>query len=162
MLFLRSFSDRSRSLWFSACPWSLWVSLGVFVLLGVTASGCGRNKDLAQVTGTVKLDGELLPNAFLVFAPTSGGTTSYGRTDSNGQYEMVFSDYEKGAWIGENRVEISTGDVNPTMSGAGTREQVPAVYNKNSTLMVEVSAGENVHDFNLQSDAGQIVQPPPE
>ncbi len=75
---------------------------------------------------------------------------------------MVFSDDEKGAWIGENRVEISTGDVDASGTGGGAREKVPAVYNLKSTLKVVVTAGDHVHDFDLKSDAGRIVQPPPE
>ncbi|MCA9195744.1 MAG: carboxypeptidase regulatory-like domain-containing protein [Planctomycetales bacterium] len=132
-----------------------------FILLFVLVAGCGGNENLASVTGTVKLDGEVLPNAFVVFAPTSGGTTSYGRTDASGRYEMMFNDYEKGAWLGENRVEISTGDVDATGSG-GAREKVPAIYNQRSNLKVDVASGKNVHDFDLKSDAGRVIQLPPE
>ncbi len=134
----------------------------LLLLLVAAISGCGGNDNLAYVTGTVKLDGEPLPNAFVVFAPTSGGTTSYGRTDQDGQYEMMFTDDEKGAWIGENRVEISTGDVDATMSGSGTPEKVPAVYNQRSTLKVDVTSGKNEHNFDLESNAGRIAPPPPE
>ena len=129
-------------------------------LVGV--AGCGGNENLAYVTGTVRLDGEPLPDAFVVFAPTSGGTTSYGRTDAEGVYEMMFSDDAKGAWIGENRVEISTGDVDASGTGGGAREQVPAIYNQASTLKVDVVAGNNVHDFDLESAAGRVIQLPTE
>ncbi|MCA9193140.1 MAG: hypothetical protein KDB03_15300 [Planctomycetales bacterium] len=134
--------------------------IGLLSAIGLL-SGCGGNENLSYVTGTVRLDEEVLPNAFIVFSPTSGGTTSYGRTDANGQYEMMFNDYEKGAWIGENRVEISTGDVDATGSG-GAPEKVPAVYNQRSTLKVEVTSGNNTHDFDLKSDAGRVIQLPPE
>lgn len=138
--------------------------LGVLGLMcGVLlALGCGGRDDLGRVTGTITLDGEPLPNAFVVFSPTNGGTTSYGRSDQSGQYEMMFSDDEMGAWLGENRVEISTGDVDATMSGSGARELVPAVYNQNSQLVAEVVAGQNEHNFELKSNAGKILPPPSE
>ena len=134
--------------------------LSVIFLFVVFLVGCGGNENLSSVTGTITLDGEPLPNAFVVFSPTAGGTTSYGRTNGSGQYEMMFNDDEMGAWIGENRVEISTGDVGATMNG-GTPEKVPAIYNQQSTLKVEVTAGPNTHDFDLES-GGRIVQPPTE
>lgn len=135
-------------------------ALGCIILCACV--GCGGNENLGRVAGTVTLDGEALPNAFIIFAPTSGGTTSYGRTDAEGKYEMMFSDNEKGAWLGENRVQINTGDVDPTMSGAGSKEKVPAVYNQKSTLLVQVDSGSNTHDFELDSSAGRIVEQPAE
>ncbi|QDV25197.1 carboxypeptidase regulatory-like domain-containing protein [Aureliella helgolandensis] len=134
----------------------------LLAVLLAASIGCSSNENLSRVTGTIKLDGEPLPDAFVVFSPTTGGTTSYGRTGTDGRYEMMFSDSEKGAWIGENRVEISTGDVDPTMSGSGVRERVPAAYNKQSTLKVEVVAGGNEHNFDLNSEEGRIIQPPTE
>src|SRR6266550_1132156 len=77
-------------------------------LLSACLLGCGARGDLASVRGKVTLDGQPLPDAFVVFAPTKKGTTSYGRTDAGGNYEMMFTDYQKGAWIGENSVRIST------------------------------------------------------
>lgn len=132
---------------------------GIGLLVCLATTGCGGNSDLARVEGQVTLDGEPLPDALVVFAPTSQGTTSYGRTDQDGRYELFFSDREKGAYIGENRVEISTGDVDPTMSGPGKPELVPSVYNERSTVTVEVTSGTNVHNFDLESDAGRVIQP---
>lgn len=132
------------------------------VLIALILSGCGGNENLAYVTGKVTLDQQPLPNAFIVFSPMNGGTTSYGRTDAEGLYEMVFSDEEQGAWIGENRVEISTGDVDASGTGGGAREKVPAIYNQNSKLTANVVAGENQFNFDLESNAGRVLQLPAE
>lgn len=142
-------------------PWERTRLYGVSLplLLLVAVCGCKGNKDLGQVTGTITLNGEPLQDAFVIFAPTQGGTTSYGRTDAEGRYEMMFSDDAKGAWLGENRVEISTADVGATSPDGGAREKVPAIYNQNSTLKVEVESGSNTHDFELKSDEGRVVQP---
>ena len=124
----------------------------------LTLVGCGGSEnDLASVTGTITLDGDPLPDAFVVFAPTSGGTTSYGRTDSAGHYEMMFTDDEKGAWLGVNRVEINTGDVGAAEEG-GAKEKVPAAYNQNSELTAEVQDGKNVFNFDLDSSKGTIIE----
>jgi len=134
----------------------------VWWLLLVTASiGCGSRGDLASVRGKVTLDGQPLANAFVVFAPTKKGTTSYGRTDSGGNYEMMFTDTEKGAWIGENSVRISTGDLGPG-GGPGPKERVPNVYNETSTLTAEVKSGGNTFNFDLKSTAGRIKGAPTE
>lgn len=119
--------------------------------------GCGGNSELASVTGKVTLDDKPLAEAFIVFAPTSAGTTSYGRTNAAGEYVMMFSDSEKGAWLGETVVRISTGDVGMGASGA-KKEMVPAVYNLQSTLRKTVEKKANRFDFELKSTAGKIKQ----
>ena len=129
--------------------------IGMVSLLAV--AGCGGNSDLASVTGTVTLDGEPLEGAAVVFAPTSAGATAYGRTDAQGRYEMMFSDDEKGAWLGENIVRISTEDVGSGDSPARP-EVVPAIYNQRSTLRANVEKKANTFDFALESDAGRVIQ----
>lgn len=130
-------------------------SAASFLLIGV--AGCGGNPNLGQVTGKVTLDGKPLPSATLMFTPDSGGATSYGKTDSSGQYRMQFSDTENGAWIGHNKVVIRTGDVLPDNSGS-IPELVPAAYNRNSSLTAEVKSGSNTIDFPLDSKASKIDQ----
>ena len=125
--------------------------------LSLSMLGCGGNSELASVTGKVTLDDKPLADAFVVFAPTSAGTTSYGRTNAAGEYVMMFSDSEKGAWLGENVVRISTGDVGMGSSGA-KKETVPAVYNSSSTLRKTVEKKTNRFDFELKSTAGKIKQ----
>jgi hypothetical protein len=120
-------------------------------------NGCGSNNDLASVTGKITLDGQPLADAAVVFSPTSAGTTSYGRTDSSGNYVMMFSDSEKGAWIGENLVRISTGDVG-VGGDQGKKETVPSVYNVSSTLRKTVEKKANRFDFELMSSAGKVKQ----
>jgi hypothetical protein len=128
----------------------------VLLLIGLS-SGCGRsNENLASVTGTITLDGQPLADAQVVFTPIFAGTTSYGRTDDDGTYEMVFSDHEDGAWLGRNKVQVSTGDVDGE-GGPGKPERVPVVYNRKTTLTADVGDGENVFDFRLDSKAGVIA-----
>ena len=119
--------------------------------------GCGGNPNLGKVTGTITLDGQPLADATIVFTPDSGGSTSFGKSDSSGYYKMVFSDTEDGAWIGASKVSIRTGDVLPDNSGV-IPEKVPNVYNTRSTLTAEVKTGSNTFDWKLESKAGKIEQ----
>jgi len=135
----------------------VWLLAGAAAL----AAGCGGRSDLGLVSGTIRLDGKPLPNAFVVFAPTGSGTSSRGKTDAAGRYEMMFSDQEPGAWIGENLVRINTGDVGAG-DQPGPKELVPVVYNRDTTLKVEVKPGKNTFDFELKSGAGRISPAPVE
>jgi hypothetical protein len=136
---------------------SRWPARGV-ALLALLLASCGGRSELAGARGRVTLDGQPLADAFVVFCPTKNGTTSYGRTDADGNYRMMFKDKEPGAWIGENLVRISTGDVG-SGGKAASAERVPVVYNVKTTLKVEVEKKDNVFDFDLKSNAGKVVQP---
>jgi hypothetical protein len=136
----------------ACCIWGCSV---FFLALGLL--GCGGNDELASVRGKVTLDGAPLEGAQVVFSPTTAGSTAYGLTDSNGDYEMMFSDDEKGAWLGENVVRITTEDVG-TGDSPATKEVVPAVYNIRSTLKASVEKKANTFDFELKSDAGKVIQ----
>lgn len=127
------------------------------LLLLVLIPGCG-NPNLASVTGKVTMDGKPVPNAFVKFFPTTTtGAPSFGKTDSDGNFTMMFSDRESGAWVGENSVQISTGDVG-LAPGMGTPETIPAIYNEKTTLKQTVKAGSNQFNFELKSDAGKVQQ----
>ena len=126
-------------------------------LLALLLAACGR-PGLAGARGRVTLDGQPLADAYVVFCPTQQGTTSYGKTDADGRYRMLFKDNEPGAWLGETLVRISTGDL-AAGDRAAAAERVPVVYNVKTTLKVEVEKKDNVFDFDLKSDAGKVVQP---
>ncbi len=129
------------------------------ILLALVSSGCGSRDDLGRVSGSVTLDGEPLEEAFVQFEPTApGGSTSYGRTDGNGNYSLMFSRSAEGASLGENRVRITTFDLVDGGDRASLPEKVPARYNRDSELVVTVEPGSNTFDFPLES-AGEVIQP---
>ncbi|MCA9131094.1 MAG: carboxypeptidase regulatory-like domain-containing protein [Planctomycetales bacterium] len=128
--------------------------------IAVTTIGCGSG-DIGYVEGTVKLDGQPLPNAMLEFYPQDKGGLSSGRTDANGHYELYYGREGKGAEVGEHLVQIRTagvgdagGDYGPT-----SKERIPVQYNNKSELVRKVESGRNTIDFDLESK-GKIVQPP--
>ncbi len=135
-------------------------------------SGCfggGNVPDLAEVTGTVTLDGKPLPNASVVFLPVvqdqEESRPASGTTDESGGYTLEYSTSESGARPGSYRVSISTyrpegedWDGNHT---PGAPETVPNVYNTQTTLTADVKVDGPPIDFPLKSDAGPVVQPRP-
>ncbi len=134
--------------------------VATFALCISTLCLTGCSSDFVTVTGTVTLDGEPLENAFVEFTPqVDGGSMAYGRTDSQGKYDMMFSMSQKGAMPGENIVRITTADVGDE-GAANSREQVPRKYNVESVLRVNVEAGTaNAFDFPLTTDGADVVQP---
>ena len=127
---------------------------GILIPALLVCLGCGAS-DVGYVEGTVTMDGSPLPDAMVTFQPESG-RPSYGRTDANGRYELVYTRNEKGAVPGKHTVSISTlqgGD--PDAGGELVPEKVPAKYNTRTELTREVQAGSNEFDFELSSE-GEI------
>lgn len=116
--------------------------------------GCGKSDiPLAQVEGTIILDGAPLANATVEFQPADGkakGRPSIGETGPDGKYKLRFSKDQWGAAVGRHKVMITT--FSPEGDGK-FRDRVPAIYNSHTTLVREVEKKQNWLDFNLQSNA---------
>ena len=124
------------------------------------AVGCGTREGLATVTGTVKLDGQPLPDALVEFIPQGGkGVTSMGRTDSSGNYDVWATRTAKGASVGKNKVRVTTYDLLDQGGKVVTvREKVPTKYNSDTELEVTVENGSNTFDFDLSTAGGAVKQ----
>lgn len=143
-------------------------------ILFLLQAGCGSDgPELGYVEGTVKLDGKPLPNVVLTFQPQKA-RPSYGKTDAEGKYHLVYTDELDGAVLGSHIVSISSADAggggeyegdyeedssyekgkdyeNTGNESEARGEKVPAKFNKNTELTREVKAGDNVIDFDLSS-----------
>ena len=144
------------------------------VLVAAVACGCSTKPQmdyssvgLVPVSGVVTMDGRPLQQAVITF-DSPDGTYSYARTDEDGYYELQFDTVVDGATPGPKTVQISTsrsllgldpvggeedagGDEVGDEPVAKKEEQVPAKYNKNSELMVEVSSDNTEFNFDLTS-----------
>ncbi len=120
-------------------------------------AGCSGNK--AEVSGTVRLDGELVEEGSINFIPVEGTTgAGAGAVIKNGKYHVPRS---QGVTVGKNRVELrafkKTGKQAPDptgLPGAMTEERVPAFppeYNDSSTVVKEIARGANTIDFDVKS-----------
>jgi len=136
-----------------------WSSITLCVL---ALNGCVRPvvENRGEVRGTVVLDGEPLAEGSILFEPTGGNSGPVsGATIRDGKYHVVA---KKGPPIGLNRIEINgvkrTGrKIAAPPPGRGMIdeivEMVPDRYNEESKLEREVTKGENVIDFELESES---------
>lgn len=120
---------------------------------------------LVQARGTVRLDGNPLPNAVVIFEDVADATEAVGLTDAAGRYVLQIDSRKKGVTVGKKLVRISTATRIPGLNvgfdgeagdegGEGAppvkiRELVPDRYNQNSELFVEVTPQREVYDFDL-------------
>jgi hypothetical protein len=120
--------------------------------------------DLCSVSGTILLDGEPLADAIVKFeAPDT--TYSIAKTDSSGRYTLMLNSEKRGVIPGLKIVRVSTlgslrdeddeGESELGADGADGKsaksERVPAVYNTESQLKVNVERSRSF-DFDLKSD----------
>jgi hypothetical protein len=85
-----------------------WRMLRLFTLLAAyIVIGCSIGPKLAEVTGTVRLNGKPLPNVMVEFIPDAAtGVRSTGTTDETGRYTLICDDQRPGAIVGPHRVVL--------------------------------------------------------
>lgn len=139
-------------------------------------SGCSATNSidygkvsLVGVSGTVTLDGQPLAAAVITFEDAASGNFSFARTNSSGEYTLQFDSEKDGVTPGKKVVRLSTtrtilglrgeegaeaGEASPESSVAAEKKKdlVPACYDKDSKLTVEVTASSGTFDFDLKSD----------
>lgn len=130
--------------------WLVVLRCLVVISATLTLQGCAPSSrpPLGRVSGTVRLDGEALANATVLFTPVGQGRTSQGVTDTQGRYELRYLRDIPGANIDEHTVRITT-----ACEENGGQEQLPARYHARTDLEARVVAGRNVFDFELRSHA---------
>ena len=139
-------------------------------LVCLACIGCGPDgPDLGTVSGKVTMDGQPLTNGLITFEPEAGGRASIGKTDSSGQYTLIWAE-QKGAVIGSHRVSVTTiteaeaveemgsdsdayaqqamGDTS-AYDQAEVTEPIPARYNVSTELVEEVTSGANTINLEL-------------
>jgi len=132
---------------------------GVLVLF--LSAGCGDGgPELAGVTGTVTLGGKPVANAEVTFLPQEAGAApSYARTDSQGDYVLMYTRDKAGARVGKHDVRIKADKISKEEAveliadGEPVPEFVPIPnkYAERGALFAEVESGENDIDFQLDA-----------
>ena len=132
----------------------------VLVLTGFGLSGCGPGgPELADVEGKVTVDGKPVPNAQVTFIPSApGGSPSYGKSDAEGHYSLMFTRDKSGAMLGthEVRVEVRKMSKDDMAEARANGEEVaegfvaiPKPAKDAPPLTREVKEGDNVIDLEL-------------
>ena len=133
-------------------------------LLAVSVAGCGRKVPLAQVEGTVRLDGRPLADALVCFLPDpergAAGPRSVAVADMDGRYRLRCDDGRDGAVLGWHRVLLEDMLLYsvPRLDGAGgarpaLASRIPPRYTTavKSPLSFEVKAGSQTIDLDIRS-----------
>lgn len=129
----------------------------VFATVLIAVVGCGPSgPTIAEVEGTVTMDGKPLSMASVVFIPENGRPAG-AITDENGHYVLNFTEGREGAIPGKNKVSITTKrDPGKDVDGNALPaypETVPMKYNTQTELTFVVEDGKkNQADFSLNSD----------
>lgn len=133
-------------------PWLVTILL---VTLGCNSEPFERG----SVKGKVSLAGQPVAKGTINFIPQGQASGASATTDVvDGNYELPKS---RGPSVGKHRVEILATRVRGKQEAgppfpAGTlvdvvEQYVPAQYNHQSWLQVEIKAGANQHDFPLEA-----------
>ncbi|HEX2474109.1 MAG TPA: hypothetical protein VHK01_05160 [Lacipirellulaceae bacterium] len=128
----------------------MWLALQrtarTVLLLLAAVAGCSQS-DLIPVTGTATWKGEPMPSGEAIFFPKDPGVAPSAGRIKDGKFEFLSK-------AGKMRVEIEaaryTGERDPVEGFLITELYIPARYNKQSELEVEVTPdGENHFEFKL-------------
>jgi len=122
-------------------------------------TGCGGSSK-SGVSGTVSFDGTPIDSGSILFTPA----TETGHQERQVSAEIKDGKYtiplDRAPSAGKYRVQISwkkkTGKQVDAPGDPGnkiddTREGLPSKFNRDSTLNVEITSGENTHNFDLKS-----------
>lgn len=127
-------------------------------LLTLSLAGCGRGDgpEVAEVSGIITLDGDPLPWVNIQFVPESpGGSPSFGGTNLDGKYRLLFTQDKAGAMLGRHRVEISPREsrLNEDDEKLPSESplEIPKKYLQPGALTADVESGSNVINFELSS-----------
>jgi hypothetical protein len=139
----------------------LLVTLSVALLSSGGCKNTGVKNKLGRVSGKVTLGGQPLPDALVMFSGIQGGSPSAGRTDSSGNYTLVFTKGVNGAEVGSHTVSISTYQpATEEPAKPEVPEKVPLKYREGpDVLKAEVKSGSNTINFELQPGPVEAPQP---
>lgn len=129
-------------------------------LLAVAAAGCGSKPKLpplAEVSGTVTLDGKPLPRGMVQFVPDeskgNAGPPATGYLDADGRFTLSTAGV-RGAVLGFHRIGIDARQEVDLSQTSWAPSLIPEQYNNPATsgLTAEVKAGQrNVVELKLLS-----------
>lgn len=148
------------------------VAVAVFLITGLP--GCQEGweadysqLDLVEVRGRITMDGRPLDGVTVIFEHPDR-TYSYGKTDANGDYSLMFDSIQSGALPGPKTVRLRQGgggeasEEGPVENADGTvtvaKDSIPPCYGTKSQLQVTLEGSSQTVNFDLKSD-GSVTSP---
>lgn len=121
----------------------------MLLLVLTHCAGCSRRADVAEVEGTVCIDGRPLENILVVFLPDpsegTDGPAARGVTDAAGHYRLHCDDQRDGAVVGWHRVVLedltvyaAPRDEETTAAPVGGASRVPPTYSSSAATLLRV------------------------
>jgi hypothetical protein len=108
--------------------------LPLILALAVILPGCSSKKsETISVAGTVRLDGEPVRGARVLFCPKGKGRPAEGLTDDAGRFELSTFRSHDGALPGEHAVTV-------TLMRIGTSAAKPLVEGSEEAMMASVAS----------------------
>jgi hypothetical protein len=95
------------------------------ILLALAGCGKGDYPEMAKVTGTVTYKGKPVPNMMVNFMPTAG-RPSWGKTDADGKFEMIYDADYNGVKMGHHKVYF-TPPATATIGGPASKASRKAI-----------------------------------
>jgi hypothetical protein len=119
------------------------------------AAGCGPGSGTGEVSGTVRVDGELAPpGSSITFVPSDGKSPTAGALIQDGKYTTRVA-------VGPAKVQVrapktvakskAAKQAGPGAEADLVEESLPARYNDDTTLTFDVKPGTNTKDWELKT-----------
>ena len=121
---------------------------------------------LVELSGRVLLDGQAMPNVEVRLVTAEDGIYSYGVSDDNGRYSLMFDSRTRGIIPGKKQVvvvnasakaeggsmEEEEGEETEGASKKKGGSRIPKCYGRDSKYIVEVVGTSNAFDIELKAD----------
>ncbi|HUQ69793.1 MAG TPA: carboxypeptidase-like regulatory domain-containing protein [Planctomycetaceae bacterium] len=129
-----------------------WNASWLIAVVGLSLAGCGGADapPLGRVSGKITMAGEPLSGLIVLFKPQEGRAAT-ATTDAQGRYDLEYTHGVRGAKVGPTTVMFEW------PLGAKDTKALAAKYTTQSELKVDVKAGANTFDFNLDGDPSKKV-----
>jgi hypothetical protein len=122
----------------------------VLFLAILLMQGCSRGPSMGELHGQALLDGKLIEKGSIRLVPVDGEAPTAGSVIENGKFNVRLAP-------AQYRVEISATQLPPggipkdVNEDYTIRQLIPAKYNTNSEVVLDIKPGVNEHKFDLTS-----------
>ena len=118
-------------------------------LLFVLVAGCSKGKPVGDVQGKVTVNGQPLAEGAVRFIPVNGDTSATGGLIRDGAFRVEVPVAKQRVEISSNMVDQEKTPPNATADQIVMKSLVPARYNSQSNVTLDVVSGVNEVEYKL-------------